>query len=266
MKKLLTLILSMYMVASAYAFSIYSENFDTWAVEADGATVLSAAGDGWTWFVERYTSGGDYIADGAYYPGTEPEAHIYSVTGPGGANADAKSGNALSFNGSYGGWESYHERPDTIHRFVMQKQVLTITQEMIDAGSLVISASVKSLGNANGIHNSDVPDGVGNSTTLTNGGIMAVLGMGNDIWAAEAISVNHASDGATWTDDSITYSLNQGALGAYIKLNVYSEIVNWSASGVVVDDINVSAVPEPSTYALIAGFAAVLFVAIRRRK
>jgi hypothetical protein len=266
MKKLLTLILSMYMVASAYALSIYSENFDSWAVEADGADVLSAAGQGWTWYAERYTSDGDYIPDVGYYPGSEPVSHIYSVTGTGGANADAKSGNALSFNGSYGSWETYHDRPNTVHRYGMTKQVLTVTQDMIDAGSLVISASVKSLGNANGIHNSDVPNNDGNSTTLTNGGIIAILGKDGNQWAAETISVNHASDGNTWNDGSITYSLDQGALGAYLNLNVYSEIVNWSASAIVVDDISVSAVPEPSTYALIAGFAAFVFVAIRRRK
>jgi len=266
MKKLLKITLSLFLVGSAYGFTVFSENFDSWAVEADGADVLSAAGDGWTWYAEQYTSAGEYIGSAGYYPGTEPPTHIYSVTGPGGANADAKSGNALSFNGSYGGWESYHDRPTTVHRFGMTKQVLTVTQEMIDAGSLVISASVKSLGNADGIHNSDVPDSGGNSTTLTNGGIIAVLGKDGNQWAAETISVNHASDGATWTDDSITYSLDQGSLGAYINLNVYSEIVNWSGSAVVVDDISVSAVPEPSTYALIAGFAAFLFVAIRRRK
>ena len=45
-----------------------------------------------------------------------------------------------------------------------------------------------------------------------------------------------------------------------------NETFNWSKSAIVVDDINVSAVPEPSTYALLAGFAAFLFVAIRRRK
>lgn len=258
MKKLLTLILSMSMVASANAFSIFSENFDTWAVEADGANVLSAAGNGWTWYAEQYTSSGDYIGGAGYYPGTEPESHIYSVTGPGGANADAISGNALSFNGSYGSWESYHDRPDTIHRFAMEKEVLTVTQEMIDAGSVVVSASVKSLGNEHGIHNS--------ASALTNGGLMAKIGMGGDVWGSNSISVNSSSDGSAWTNDSITFSLDQGALGAWIRLSVYSEIVNWSSSAVVVDDISVSAVPEPSTYALIAGFAAFLFVAIRRRK
>jgi hypothetical protein len=45
-----------------------------------------------------------------------------------------------------------------------------------------------------------------------------------------------------------------------------AEIVITPGSGIAGQGIGIAVVPEPSTYALLAGFAAFLFVAIRRRK
>ena len=56
------------------------------------------------------------------------------------------------------------------------------------------------------------------------------------------------------------------AAGQLLQFGLFTESQNYGATGVWADNIQVSAVPEPSTYALLAGFAAFLFVAIRRRK
>ena len=71
----------------AYGFTVFSENFDSWAVEPDGADVLSAAGKGFTFYAEGYND--DNVYQWGYYPGTEPGTANYSVSGVGGAFTDA---------------------------------------------------------------------------------------------------------------------------------------------------------------------------------
>jgi len=87
----------------------------------------------------------------------------------------------------------------------------------------------------------------------------------NGGWATvqnEAVSITSAGD----------FSINLDVLaGAYVAqigfvttgLNA-NEATDWG--NVSISNLSASAVPEPSTYALIAGFAAFVFVAIRRRK
>ena len=78
---------------------------------------------------------------------------------------------------------------------------------------------------------------------------------------------------------SLVSAINDGAfeLSLYIEEGDYVAKMGFTMSGlnanpntdwgrIVLRDLAATAVPEPSTYALLAGLAAFLFVAIRRRK
>jgi hypothetical protein len=68
----------------------------------------------------------------------------------------------------------------------------------------------------------------------------------------------------TWTTTSVSFTAAQSGLAS---LSVYTYNNGWSATGYVysaVDNFNLQAVPEPSTYALVVGGIATLLL-IRRR-
>ena len=262
MKKLLKITLSLFLVGSAYGFTVFSENFDSWAVEPDGADVLSAAGKGFSFFTEGYNDANDYIWGD--YPGSEPGSANYSVSGVGGAFTDAVSGNALVVSNDYNA--EMWQQPDNTYRNVLQMTATTVSQAMIDAGTLTLTASIKSLSGSNGIHGSDDGSNDNNNTLATEAGVRYSLGSGGDTWAAETLTIDGTSNPDEWTTGSLSFALDQGALGAWVKVDYFSESKWYSASATVIDNVSISAVPEPSTYALIAGFATFLFVAIRRRK
>lgn len=262
MKKLLKITLSLFLVGSAYGFTVFSENFDSWAVEPDGADVLSAAGKGFSFYAEGYNDANDW--QWGYYPGSEPGSANYSVSGAGGAFADAVSGNALVVSNDYNA--NMWEQPDNTFRNVLQMTATTVSQAMIDAGTLTLTASIKSLSGDNGIHGSDDGSNDNNNTLATEAGVRYSIGSGGNTWAFETLTIDGTSNPDEWTTGSLSFALDQGSLGAWVKVDYFTESKWYSKSGAVIDNVSISAVPEPSTYALIAGFATFLFVAIRRRK
>ncbi|MAI44271.1 MAG: hypothetical protein CML09_06275 [Puniceicoccaceae bacterium] len=157
-------------------------------------------------------------------------------------------------------------QPDNTFRNVLQMTATTVSQAMIDAGTLTLTASIKSLSGVNGIHGSDDGSDANNNTLATEAGVRYSIGSGGDTWAAETLTIDGTSNPDEWTTGSLSFTLDQGTLGAWVKVDYFTESKWYSKSGAVIDNVSISAVPEPSTYALIAGFATFLFVAIRRRK
>jgi hypothetical protein len=262
MKKILLTTMSMFLFASAYGVTVFSENFDAWAVEPDQQDVLSAAGRGFSFYTQGFSDSNDLIWGN--YPGSEPPTQNYSVSGENGAFTDAVSGNALVVSADYGA--AMYAQENVSFRNALQMQALTVTQEMIDAGTLTLTASIKSLSGVNGIHGSDDGSNDNNNTTATEAGVRYSIGSGGDTWAAQTLSIDGTSDPDQWTTGSLSFAIDQGALGAWVKIDYFTESKWYSKSAAVIDNVSISAVPEPSTYALIAGFAAFVFVAIRRRK
>lgn len=94
-------------------------------------------------------------------------------------------------------------------------------------------------------------------------------------WSARSsLDVNNDganTDSITWTDLSSGTGLTS-ITGFQMKTTYGGGAWGTDSSGgstgnwVTVDNISLSTVPEPSTYALIIGFSAFLFVAIRKRK
>ena len=96
-------------------------------------------------------------------------------------------------------------------------------------------------------------------------------------WYSTGVNGNNtASDSITYTQIGSGSGLTS-IQGIQLKLTNGDSSVGWGTAAMGGNQpgawatldymaLNVSAVPEPSTYALFAGFAAFLFVAIRRRK
>ena len=96
-------------------------------------------------------------------------------------------------------------------------------------------------------------------------------------WYSTGVNGNNtASDSITYTQIGSGSGLNS-IQGIQLKLTNGDNNVGWGTASMGGNQpgawatldyvaLNVSAVPEPSTYALLAGFATFLFVAIRRRK
>ena len=155
-------------------------------------------------------------------------------------------------------WTDYGYAPDFENnqsQRSLQFVDITLTQAMLDAGSISGSVEYK-IG--------DAFDG----TTALAGAFLKVLDVSAG-WSEIAYG-QMAYDGTSTGWQSAGTSISISGIGAeagdLLQFGLYNESQNYSGNGTWTDNISVSAVPEPSTYALMAGFAAFLFVAIRRRK
>lgn len=91
-------------------------------------------------------------------------------------------------------------------------------------------------------------------------------------WRLIRSVANGSTYNGSWQD------LSEGSNSITFGAVTFNRMVGFQIAGVVnisefshdygsgTDSLTISAVPEPSTYALLAGFAAFLFVAIKRRK
>lgn len=76
-------------------------------------------------------------------------------------------------------------------------------------------------------------------------------------WTAGAVSDPYGNGASTDTIATIIVTGNNGALGAFYSKN---------GSGTRLPKLDVTAVPEPSTYALMAGFVTLGLILLRRRR
>ena len=240
MKKLLLTITSSFCLALAsYGFSVYSENFDSYA---DNST-LQAAG---------------YIFGKSVYAGPNSGNNVAATVGGWFPNDPGIQPSVAVVGGAAKTWTDFGWAPDFENGQAQRSMYyynITLTQEMIDAGSFNYSLDYE-IG--------DVHDG----TAASNGAFMKVLDVdaGWSEIAYSQITYDVNATGLTSASSSISLSGSGAVVGDLLQFGLWNESSNYTGNGVFTDNVSVSAVPEPSTYALLAGFAAFLFVAIRRRK
>lgn len=248
MKKLLTfLVFGSLMSISSYGLTIYSENFDT-----SSGTLADV---GYKFGVHRYATAnaqGSADADiiSTWYEGALPSGNTSIEAGSNGSNV-------VKYWNDYGYAPNYADNASLRTNNFTE---LTLTSDMVSGGSINFSLdyAIADLGQT---------DDAANSIASQGGAFLKVLDQVGSTWAELAftqLTFDKSASGFTSISGSMT--VDSSMAGQLLQVGLFTESQNYGATGVWADNISVSAVPEPSTYALIAGFAAFLFVAIRRRK
>jgi len=71
---------------------------------------------------------------------------------------------------------------------------------------------------------------------------------------------------ATWGTYSMSLPIDAGLVGQIFQVGFASTATNYEGSGVFYDNVSLSIVPEPSTYALVGGLVVLLVGVVRRRR
>jgi len=255
MKKLLILTTAWAMLQiSAFGFSVYSENFESYT---PGAGVgLNTAG--WVFGVTNYVNPNP--ADGSIDSGNtanfswyEGAAATSSWTFIEGGIKPGNSSQVVKYMADYGG---NHDNNSALRTNYYKD--ITLTSDMINAGTINLSLDYA-------IDNLGADDGDANKASRA-GAFLKALDVSNAYNEVAFSAIAYDRTVSDWVSASTSISLTGLEVGDILQVGLFTETQNWAGSAVYADNISVSAVPEPSTYALLAGFAAFLFVAIRRRK
>ena len=253
MKKLLSLlILGSMMSISSYGLSIYSENF-----ESTSGTLADA---GYIFGVHRYvepnaqgSASAAVVEGGTWYTGAQPTGHTAIEASIVAGNDSA----VVKYWNDYGHAPNYAD--NTSLRTNNLKEI-TLTSDMVSGGTINFSLdyAIDSLGNS---------DDSAALKQSQGGAFLKVLDSVGGTWSELAYSqLTYDKSASGWNSISGSLTVDSSMAGQLLQFGLFTESQNYADTGVYADNISVSAVPEPSTYALLAGFAAFLFVAIRRRK
>lgn len=226
------------LVGSAEATDLFDYNFE--AAGAGGATTIPAPP--WQMSSEVFSSAGAYL--GGYYPGF--------TFGP---NAIV-SGESGAAQGTYVGkiWPNYDYAPDWT-----DNKIATISLYV----NRVLTSGDIAQGRIEMTFDSKLQPDIGPSSTAT-GWVKLFNSNYSQFWGSDTVTLS----GSEWTTRTVGMNLDPNdtnLIGANFQWGFTVGAQNYSANGLFVDNVTVSAVPEPSAYAL-AVVGVVGLGALRRRR
>ena len=223
----------LFATTSANAAVLYSDNFE--AAGAAGAVNLDAP---WEMNKKVYTSSGAYL--NGYYPGSTfgPNAIL---TGEGGAN-----------QGTYQGklYPDFGYAPSWANNQVVKTSLLynrLLTAEDIAPGEIRMDFDFKT-------------PAIGPNASVV--AFAALLNSDfSQTWYTQTINLNSAD----WTSGSSWLTFNGTQVGANAQFGFIVTSSNYEAATLIVDNIVIASVPEPSVASLL-GFGVLGLVANRFRR
>jgi hypothetical protein len=221
---------------SANAFTIWEDNFENGSMKSGWTMykqVISAAG------VNTAPSASDPgIVTGGYYPAAGTLFGPHAVEANKGQGA--YSGKIYpDYGNEWGDWDGGKYVAISLYKSH------TLTANDIAGGLLQMNLNYKfepDLG----------PDS----------GAFAFMRLGDNWWVdREAFSFN----GGNWGNADVSMGVNSGLVGAQIQFGVTTYAKNFQPSGLLIDNVVVAAIPEPSVASLL-GFGVLGLVATRFRR
>lgn len=223
------------------AVSLLNQNFE--ANTAGDTLVLP-----WTWSVETFADNagapGAYI--GGYYPGDNASAGIHAVVG---GQSGAQGNNALKVYGDYG-FAPNHTDNKWVTTNMYQSKTLGST-DVVDGG-LKFEFDFAAFTGPGGI----------DSTTIAAVYFQLLSPDFNTVYVRLEESVTSLD--TIFQSGSLSITLDGTNIGNQLQWGFTTRTQNYSASAILVDNLSVSGIPEPSGATLTA--LGVVLLGIRRRR
>ncbi len=219
----------------------FSEDFNSYANDSrlDGSV--------WNWAVETFTPSHDYV--GGYYPGTGNPSGLVNInailnTVPGDNNS-----NVLKYYGDYG-YSPNFENDKIVRTSAYIQQTLTLAD--VTPGTVRLQFDSYGWSTAEG----------GLDGVSTASGWIKLLA--TDYSATYFQS--YFPIGQTPAHGSVDIQFDGTQAGLHLQYGFYVESQNYSPTAIAIDNIQIHAVPEPSTYGLIGAGLTGAFVMFARRR
>ena len=240
MKKIITTALAGVICGGAYAGVIFSEDFEA-------VSSLSAP---WTWGVINYDSN-SVPTGGSYFPGGAPSTGIYAIET--GQSGPGQGDNVLKSFGDYG-YAPNFDNNQYLDTLLYAEHIITAGEAAL--GSVSFSFDYKAW--------PDTEGGIGGVSTanifvkvVENGGAYATL---------DFVQFEVTAGDTDWASDSLAGIDISADEGQILQWGTIVRSQNYSPTAIAVDNLSVSAIPEPATLGLLGIFGGFMLFIRRRMK
>ncbi len=222
----------------------YSQNFDSMVV-ADGSAADSSLQDGWLVGANVYNPGGDYLYGYFSFPAPNVGTHFSAVvSGQGGIDQGT---NQLSVFSDYNN-SSEHTNGNIVESVVFREYTV-------------------GAGNVGETWQFEFDAKLGNLAAPTTAlAFIKTLNPAAGYAQTNFITSDMTAIPTSWGTYQVSLEIDAGLVGQVFQIGFSNNATNFNSSGVFYDNVNLTVVPVPATYALLGGSAAIGLVMYRRRK